>query len=241
LALIAVGWAVSAPRAALGPLISRCKAPALLTQFDEPLPRTADRLRRKHKLTVVALGSSSTFGYGASAPARNYPSQLGRSLAHLYPEATVRVINRGVNGEDAAQMLVRFEKDVMVEKPDLVIWQIGSNAILREIPVEGFRSFVEEGIRRLQAAHIDVVLMNPQFTPMVTNEPVHAAYLEMIDGVARQAHVPVFERYALMRHWMDSRQVTAAELWNRDRLHMGDTGYRCVGEQLALSIAAAAR
>ena len=241
LLIFALSAVVSQPRAALGPLVSRCKGPAELTRFAEPLLNTAERIRAKHRLTIVALGSSSTFGFGASAPSRNYPSLLGRSLAHLHPEATVRVINRGVNGEDAAQMLARFEKDVMAEHPDLVVWQIGSNAILREIPVEEFRTFVEEGLRRLRAAHIDVVLMNPQFTPMVTNQPLHAAYLEMIDDVAREAHVPVFERYALMRYWLDSRQVNASELWNPDRLHMGDVGYRCVGEQLALSIAAAAR
>jgi lysophospholipase L1-like esterase len=241
LALFALGGAVSAPKAALGPLVSRCHAPAELTRFADPLARSQDRLRRKHRLTVVALGSSSTFGFGASAPSRNYPSLLGRSLAHLYPEATIRVVNRGVNGEDAAQMLARFEKDVMAERPDLVVWQIGSNAIVREIPVEAFRTFVEEGIRRLKAARIDVVLMNPQYTPQLMGEPLHAAYLAMIDQVAAEAQVPVFERYALMRHWLDSAQVTRAELWNADRLHMGDVGYRCVGEQLALSIAAASR
>jgi lysophospholipase L1-like esterase len=241
-ALVALGGAMPAPKPGLiHPLASQCRSPAALTRLSEALPRTAKRLLGSHRITIVAIGSSSTVGYGASAPSLSYPATLGRSLAQLYPDATVRVVNRGVNGEEAAAMLARFDKDVIAEHPDLVIWQIGSNGILRGSPVEGFVAVLDAGIARLKAAHIDVVLMNPQFSPMVSEGPIRAAYLDAIDRVARANGVSVFERYAMMQHWIDSKQATKAELLNADRVHMSDLGYRCVGEQLALSIAAAAR
>jgi hypothetical protein len=35
----------------------------------------------------------------------------------------VTVVNKGVSGEIASQMLVRFEDDVLPYHPQLVIWQ----------------------------------------------------------------------------------------------------------------------
>ena len=45
------------------------------------------------------------------------------------------MLNRGVDGEEAPQMLARFETDVIEEAPDLVLWQVGTNSVLRDHPV----------------------------------------------------------------------------------------------------------
>ena len=33
-------------------------------------------------------------------------------------------------------MLARMDKSVIAEKPDLVLWQVGTNSVLRDRPVE---------------------------------------------------------------------------------------------------------
>src|SRR5215475_1750698 len=86
--------------------------------------RTAGRLEMNKPLTIVAVGSSSTFGVGASSSAAAYPARLEALLKERFPGASIKVFNRGVNGEDAAEMLVRFDKQVIAEKPDLVLWQV---------------------------------------------------------------------------------------------------------------------
>ena len=55
-----------------------------------------------------------------------------RELRRQYPHAEIIVLNRGKGGEDAAEMMRRLQTEVIDKKPDLVIWQIGTNAVLRE-------------------------------------------------------------------------------------------------------------
>ena len=113
-----------------------CAAPAELVRLDNPLRRAGRRIAAGLPLTIVAIGSSSTAGAGASSPAMSYPSRLAAELKALFPRSPVNVINRGVNGETAKDMLARFDGEVLAEKPDVVIWQVGSNSVLRDHPLK---------------------------------------------------------------------------------------------------------
>jgi hypothetical protein len=78
-----------------------CVAPPGFARFDTPLERVAARISARQPITIVAIGSSSTFGTGASSSAMSYPSRLAVELRALLPQTPVTVINRGVNGETA--------------------------------------------------------------------------------------------------------------------------------------------
>jgi acyl-CoA thioesterase I len=137
-----------------------CVAPPGFARFDTPLERVAARISAHQPLTIVAIGSSSTFGLGASSPAMSYPSQLAVELRALLPSTSITVINRGVNGETAREMLARFDRDVFAAHPDLVLWQVGSNAVLLGRPIAPTGLLIDEGVRRLKAAGSDVVLID---------------------------------------------------------------------------------
>src|SRR5262249_32683420 len=81
-------------------------------RFDFPLPRTARLLVSGLPIKVVALGSSSTRGAGASTPAACYPSRLAEELVRRFPGHKFTVLNRGVNGEDVSNMLARLDTAV---------------------------------------------------------------------------------------------------------------------------------
>ena len=97
-----------------------------LLRLDVPLERTARRLASSELIVIVALGSSSTAGAGASSDAASYPSRLAIELARRFPSQPIKVLNYGVNGELAVDMLARFDKSVAAEHPDLVLWQLGT-------------------------------------------------------------------------------------------------------------------
>ena len=98
-----------------------------------PLSHIAKKLVNFEPFTIVAIGSSSTAGAGASSPAKNYPSQLAVELNSRFPHSPITVINRGVNGEGVADMLKRFDQAVLATKPDLVLWQqLGTNSVIRD-------------------------------------------------------------------------------------------------------------
>ena len=145
-----------------------CAAPLDLTRLDYRLARTARRLATGDALTIVAIGSSSTGGAGASSPAASYPSRLAVELKERFPSGTIRVVNRGANGEDVSEMLARMQESVIAEDPDLVLWQVGTNSLLLDRPLTPAGALIRKGLQRLKAAGgIDVVLIDPQFAPKV--------------------------------------------------------------------------
>jgi len=222
------------PRASLP---KGCESPADLTKLDANLPRTAARIARREPLTIVALGSSSTSGAGASSPGRAYPAQLARELERRLPGLPITVLNRGVGGETVVEMLARFDRDVLSTKPDLIVWQMGTNSALRAHGLDTFRATVRQGLARMRAAGIDVILMDMQFAPRVLLQIEHATRMEgTIAELAREEKVPVFRRYALMQHWVTAGQLDFARMLSPDGLHLNDLSYRCIGRTLAASI-----
>ena len=65
-------------------------------------------------------------------PNHNYPNRLAAQLRRKYPGADITVLNQGVGGEDAPEMMKRLQA-VIDAKPDMVIWQVGTNAVLRDL------------------------------------------------------------------------------------------------------------
>src|SRR5262245_46163196 len=134
IAAVAAAAVSSVTAQSAAPMLA-CVAPPGFAQFDIPLKRTAERISAHQSLTIVAVGSSSTFGAGASSTAMSYPSQLAVELGALLPRTSITVINRGVNGETAQEMLARFDRDVLAEHADEVVWRHGSEDVVLGMPI----------------------------------------------------------------------------------------------------------
>lgn len=216
-----------------------CEVPEDLLRIDARLPRTASKLVPGATLTIVTIGSSSTFGAGASEPKMAYPSRMKRMLAAEFPGTRVRVLNRGVNGEVVSDMLARWDRDVTALAPDLVIWQVGANSALRSTTLGDYADKLRDGIARARAIGADMILMDPQYAPKVLAKPIVASVLVATDQVARQAGVGLFRRFDIMRHWVDGGILTFPVLLDADQLHLNDRGYACVAAAITDAIAAA--
>ena len=101
----AVAATPSPPSAAAAVRTAICRVTTEQVRFDVPLVRTARLLANGEPIKIVALGSSSTYGAGASTSAASYPSRLAEELARYFPGHEITVLNRGVNGDEAADML----------------------------------------------------------------------------------------------------------------------------------------
>jgi lysophospholipase L1-like esterase len=226
----------AAPAAPAGP---NCVIPQDYARFDRPLPRTQRRLLAGQQIKIVAIGSSSTFGAGASKPYNAYPSRLAAELSREFVDHDIKVINRGVNGDTATDMLARFEQGVIGEKPDLVLWQVGTNSLLRGDPIAPHRSLLHGGIVRLKAINADVVLIDPQYAPRVLARPNHDQMLDLLKQTARVEAVNLFQRFALMRHWREVERIPFEAFLSPDELHMNDFSYGCVARALGGAISEA--
>jgi lysophospholipase L1-like esterase len=239
MAVLLLGAVIPLPAAATPPAL-RCTAPDTVTRFQVSLPNTARAIRRGAALVIVAIGSSSTQGVGASDQAHTYPALLAEELRHRWPRLAVTVVNKGVGGENAEQMLARFTRDVLPYHPQLVIWQTGSNSVLQRRDVQSYEQTIREGITRLKAARTDVILMDPQYAPRIFGRPIHKAILDTLGAVSNDLKVAVFRRFAVMRYWVTSGQYRMEDVIAHDQLHMNDVSYHCIARLLADSLTSAA-
>jgi lysophospholipase L1-like esterase len=217
------------------PLQTRCKTPSKLLDLGHPLPRVAARLARGETVTVVAIGSSSTGGAGASTENHSYPSQL-RALWPQLVGGSVVIHNHGINGQDIIEMNARLRADAIDIRPDLVLWQLGTNAVLRSQGVEVYRAHIRQGVAALKAVGIDVVLIDLQYAPKVLQDPDYPAMQNILAEVAAEQGTGLYRRFAAMRHWLRSGNLQPGDLVSPDGLHMNDLGYACWAHSLALAL-----
>jgi lysophospholipase L1-like esterase len=211
-----------------------------LTRFERPLVHTRRRLVNGEPLTIVAIGSSSTAGAGASSPDATYPSRLAVELRARFPGREITVLNRGVNGEETTNMMARFAGDVLAARPQLVLWQIGTNSVLRDHPLSPHAVQLHDGIERLKAAGADVVLIDPQFAPAVLAKTETQGMVDQIALAAKQEDVDLFQRFAVMRNWHDVQHLAFGTFVSPDQLHMNDWSYACLAKLLGAAIGEAA-
>jgi lysophospholipase L1-like esterase len=197
------------------------------------LPHVAGKLAAGEPVLIIAFGSSSTAGYGTSSPEFNYPNRLAAQLHRKFPGADITVINRGRGGEDAPEMMKRLQVDVIDPRPDLVIWQVGTNAVLRNLDPGETVKQVEDGVARIQAASADLVLVDPQYSPKVNEHQESAGRMvKLLGKVAQLRHVGVFPRFEVMRQWHENQALPIDNFVIADGLHMNDWGYACFAQLL---------
>ena len=221
--------------------IDRCTITGSTNTLDFPLPHLAARLAAGGPVTIIAFGSSSTYGTGASGPHKTYPKRLEVILNQRYPTVPIRVLNRGVGGEVASNTLQRIDTDAIADHPDLVIWQVGTNDVLRDIDPAAAEELIRAGIARMKQAGIDVVLMDLQFAPAILQHPRYRDMERDIAAVARAEDVPVIHRFAMMRQWAEAGRMPLSLMLAFDRLHMTDLSYDCLARQVSGSLASAVR
>jgi lysophospholipase L1-like esterase len=214
-----------------------CLPPKGISQSMGSLPHVAAKLAANKPVVIVAFGSSSTQGYGATSPEFNYPNRLAAQLHRKYPAAAITVLNRGKGGEDAPEMIKRLRTEVIDAKPDMVIWQVGTNAVLRNLDPASTAKTVEDGVATIQASGADLVLIDPQYAPAVNAKSENAGRMvSLLNRIAHYRHVGIFPRFEVMRDWHDRQSLPFDTFVTKDGLHMNDWGYACFAQLLGDNI-----
>jgi hypothetical protein len=221
--------------------------PDSFVTFKHELPRFFDALRGETPVRIVAMGSSSTAGRGDDVVP--YPARLEMYLRWEYQarfplQFRLDVINRGKGGEEAPDELKRFDSDIFAEKPSLVIWQVGTNAVFRKThKIKDTADAIREGLTQLAEHGIDVLLIDPQYvTAMLRDECADDSnqMVSLIAAVADTAKVNVFRRWALMRHWHVHDNVSLTDMIDPadqpDQLHQNDWSSMQVSKTLFTAI-----
>jgi len=231
-----------------------------LVGFGYRLPHLTESLSRQDKVKIVAIGSSSTAGADGVVP---FPPLLEQALRTRFYGRAIDVVNRGIGGQEAPEELARFESDVLAEAPDLVIWQVGTNAVYQQCNFNPFHNFddvgdaIAVGLGRLAALPMDVILMDVQFTQAIVTincgssatGPIGPDGTKMgladdiqlrIARAAACAGVDVFRRWALMKRWYeDGIPLAQMDDGGTARLHTSEWATKWVTIALDAAIGAA--
>ena len=178
-----------------------CEVPAHLLTSESSLRKVAEAVKSGQALDILVVGSRSSTINAPDGTA--YPGRLQAALRDKLPTVPVNLSVELQVKKTAEEVAAGFVKLLEVKKPTLVIWQTGTVDAMRSIDPDDFRAAVSEGIAALQNAGADVVLMNLQYSPRTETMISASPYLDSMRVVAQQHEVPLFDRFAIMRHWQD--------------------------------------
>jgi lysophospholipase L1-like esterase len=231
--LVLAAYAIQAGAAV--PIPEICQVPAGLTADDSPLPRAAERLKQDKALKIVALGSSTTFGVGASKPSAAWPARLADALSKQFPAARITVVNLGRQRQSAQEMMERIA-DVIAEKPALVVWETGTSETVRHLEVEPFIATLLAGVDRMAGLGIDVMLIDTQYARSVERIINSQPYRDAIAQVAHMRNLVLFPRYDVMQWWVTNEKMSFESLSPAEATAAADRVYDCLGYLIAKSV-----
>jgi acyl-CoA thioesterase-1 len=234
-ALVIAGLALALGGTAQAKSMNLCRAKPELLALGTNLPVARKAIAEKKALRIIALGSSTTAGYGVSNPAFAYPTQLRIGLEKALPGIDIEVINRGIGGQDVEEMAARMQVEMQENPPALVVWQTGTNAAIRHMPLDKFDALLRGGLKLGTSLGADFILMNLQYVPAVVAAPDKEAYEKIMADAARDYSAGLFRRYDIMRGWYDDG-MPYAQFVQLDGLHLNDFGQKCIGRLLTRSI-----
>ncbi len=177
-------------------------------------------------MKIICFGDSLTSCGGENG---RFSDVLGdRFPAH-------RFINRGNGGESFVEALLRFETDVLAEKPDIVLVELGANDWWRnERPCEAWAADLEQILKRSRAAGARPVVLGV-FGPYLDEAGVRTpksygideravAYRDLESALAAKYDAPYIAN-------IQERIIGRRCCW-LDRNHPNEFGNRCVADTI---------
>lgn len=177
-----------------------------LTYLSEVLAELEKQWPSNRTVHVVCHGHSVPAGYFATPYINTfgaYPHLLHRIIKERYPFAVVNVITTGIGGENSEQGAMRFEKEVLSLRPDVLTLDYALND--RQIGLQRALAAWESMIEKALACNVKIILLTPTWDQSYFGQDSDwdalVRHAEQIRMLARKYQVgladvfQVFERY----------------------------------------------
>ena len=230
------GGAGTTATAAPPPLSPSCEAPATDIAATAPLPNVAKAISEHKTLEILAVGSAAMETIGSGNGVKSYPVQIEDLLKAALNGVDVDIINRGTGGEVAQTSSDRIHSEVGLTKPDLVLWQLGTNDALARVDPEQFTDIVKSTVEWLKQQDIDVVLVGLQYTSRFSRDESYFAIKRALDRIAKDEGILYIKRYDAMKFIAQTR--AKVHLMTSDNYHLSELGTQCMAEHVAHAMVA---
>jgi GDSL-like Lipase/Acylhydrolase family len=215
-----------------------CDVPASFLESEIDLTRAMNELKDKHRLDISVLGTGSSSLAGPDGSHFAYPARLEDALKQQLPGNEIKLTAHIQPKQITANMVGGLDKILAEDHPTLVIWQAGTADAINGVETEDFRSSLEDGIDKIQAAGADVILMNMQYSPRTAAMLDVSAYADVMRHVAQERNALLFDRLAIMQYWND---IGTFDLYAATtKYDMARRVHECIGRALASQIIGAA-
>ncbi len=169
-----------------------------------PATQPSDSLHIAAGQQIVAIGDSITQAGG-------YLRAIDAVFAQQYPQLKLPpIVNVGISGQKAEDLVERFEKDVVQRKPAVVTISIGINDVWHRLNappdekvLEAYGRNVERMVQLAQAAGIRVMLLSPTVIQEdATSEGNRrlAAYIGAGKAIAKRRKCDYVDLHAMFLH-----------------------------------------
>lgn len=229
IALIVCAPAAAQNAAPPSPYSKACQPGAAATADESPLPNVAAALAQRKTLRILAFGAAP----GRVSARGGYTALIETMLERALKGTDVVMINRGVSGEMAANAATRMKNEVALERPDLVLWQVGTNDALAYVSAAEFAQTVKEQIDWLKAHRVDVVLVGLQFAREMLRDAHYVEIRETLRKLAAQENVIVIRFYEAMQI---VNQAANAPGPTAEEFERNEAGYNCLAQYVARAI-----
>jgi lysophospholipase L1-like esterase len=190
---------------------------------------------------IVFMGDSITDAdRRIAAPYGNgYVNIVRNFMIARYPHYNLTFINKGVGGDTVRQLALRWETDVIRERPQWVSVMIGANDVWRHftynareaVPIQEYQSTLRALLQRArQAIKANFVLMQPFAVIADAQHPMRqlmALYAGVVEGLAVEFGAALVRTQAAfdeaMRHLPES-------FWSPDQIHVGAQGHTLLAQ-----------
>jgi hypothetical protein len=225
-------WPAAQPAPAPAPqAASTCPPDEAVAQAGR-LARVAGVLKPGGTLEILAIGSATMLG-PQGGPEGSVPDRMAQDLRRAVPGAAVRLTARGGRGVTAQDMVAAMSEELAHRRYQLVLWQTGTVEAARNLPPAEFAATLADGMRRTRAADADLILIDPQFSRLLTAKANLAPYEETLERAAAGPDVVLFHRFALMRRWVETTQIDIETATRADREETVDRLHECLARALA--------
>ena len=167
-------------------------------------------------------------------PAISYPEHLGflaeEYLRSRWPNVTVKVLNKGVNGDLTSGMLERFSRDVVHERADYVIvlggtndigWGLDPTMIVYNL-TSMYDTAGKNGIRAVACSVPSLLGFDELIPPRLDLN-------RAINAEAEKRKIPFLDLFTTTA---DRRNNRLLEDYSADGLHLNSKGYERIGNYI---------
>lgn len=167
--------------------------------------------------TIVAIGDSLTYGYGATSTDKTYPSQLSKLLK-------AKVVNEGVNGDTTDDVLERLDEIMNSETPSLVLLSVGGNDMLRRVPDNVIKTNLKKIIEKLKARDMEVVLIAQPEPTLFAIGGITAHDAPFYAEIAKEEKINLISNV-----WSN---LDKHPEYHSDKIHANDLGYAAAAQEI---------